>query len=97
LRSSKRHVAQRVLKEHERAEEQQKQIAALNSTVAIQEALIAQEKQELHATIARQDKEIRALIATLKEQVSQIEKVSAQVEMDMPGTKIAEISQQHDR
>ncbi len=69
------------LKEHKRVQEQQAQITALNSRVVTQEALNAQEKQEFHATIARQDNAIRALIATVKEQAAQIQKVSAQLEV----------------
>ena len=69
------------LKEHKRVEEQQAQIAALNSRVATQEAIIVQEKRAFHSTIARQDNEIRALSATVKEQAAQIQKVSAQIEV----------------
>jgi hypothetical protein len=69
------------LKEHKRVQEQQAQITALNSRVVTREAINAQEKQEFHATIARQDNEIRTLIATVKEQAAQIQKVSAQLEV----------------
>jgi hypothetical protein len=69
------------LKEHKRVQEQQAQITALNSRVVTQEAINAQDKQEFHATIARQDNAIRALIATVKEQAAQIQKVSAQLEV----------------
>jgi hypothetical protein len=69
------------LKEHATVQEQQAQITALNSWVVTREAINAQEKQEFHATIARQDNEIRALIATVKEQAAQIQKVSAQLEV----------------
>jgi hypothetical protein len=69
------------LKEHERVEEQQEQITALSSRIAAQETIIAREKQEFLATIARQDKEICALMTTVKEQAAQIQKVSAQIEV----------------
>ena len=45
----------------------------LKSTVAKQEAMIAQQR-EFHATTAQQAKEIKALTATVKEQASQIQK-----------------------
>jgi len=53
-------------------------IARLNSTV---------EKQE--RTAAQQAKEIQALTVSLKEQASQIQKVSAQVEMSKPAIQMA--------
>jgi septal ring factor EnvC (AmiA/AmiB activator) len=55
------------LKEHRRVEELK--------------AAIAQQRQEFQTTVARQDNEIRALIATVKEQAAQIQKVSAQIEL----------------
>ena len=55
------------LKEHRRVEE-------LKSAMA-------QQRQEFQTTVARQDNEIRALIATVKEQAAQIQKVSALVEV----------------
>ena len=42
---------------------------------------IAQQRQEFQTTVARQDQEIRALVATVKEQATQIQKVSAQIEV----------------
>ena len=42
---------------------------------------IAQQRQEFQTTVARQDNELRALIATVKEQAAQIQKVSAQIEV----------------
>lgn len=43
--------------------------------------------QEQEATIAQQQKEIEALKAGLKEQASQIQKVSAQLELSKPASK----------
>jgi uncharacterized coiled-coil protein SlyX len=40
--------------------------------------------QELKATVAEQQKEIKALTAALREQASQIQKVSAQLELNKP-------------
>ncbi len=48
----------------------------LRSTVAKQEAIIALQQKEFHATTAQQAKEIKALTATVKKQASQIQKVS---------------------
>jgi septal ring factor EnvC (AmiA/AmiB activator) len=42
---------------------------------------IAQQRQKFQTTVARQDQEIRALVATVKEQGTQIQKVSAQIEV----------------
>ena len=65
------------LKEHQT-------VKALKSTVEKQEALIAQQQQDFQATVAQQQKEIQALTAALKEQASQIQKVSAQLEVNKP-------------
>jgi len=62
------------LKEHRTVQE-------LKSTAAKQEATIAQQRKDFQATIAQQQKEIQALTASLKEQESQIQKVSAQLEV----------------
>jgi hypothetical protein len=69
------------LKEHKRVEEQQEQITALSSRIAAQETIIAQERQQFLAMIARQDTEICVLMTTVKEQAAQIQKVSAQIEV----------------
>jgi hypothetical protein len=61
------------LKEHRRVEEQQATITQLKSTVA-------QQQKGSQSIAAQQQKEIQALTATLKEQASQIQKVSARVE-----------------
>ena len=44
--------------------------------------------QDLKATVAKQDATIAALTASLKEQASQIQKVSAQVEMTKPAPQM---------
>jgi trimeric autotransporter adhesin len=61
------------LKEHKKVEEQQTNITNLNSKVAAQTAIIAQ-----------QQKAMEALTAQLKEQATQIQKVSAQLELRTP-------------
>jgi predicted RNase H-like nuclease (RuvC/YqgF family) len=65
------------LKEHRTVQE-------LKSTVAKQEATISQQKKEFQAIATEQQTEIEALTASLKEQASQIQKVSAQVELTKP-------------
>jgi endosialidase-like protein len=62
------------LKEHRTVQE-------LKSTVATHEATISQQKREFQAIAIQQQKEIEALTANLKEQASQIQKVSAQLEL----------------
>jgi hypothetical protein len=61
------------LKEHRKVEQQEATILQLKSAVAKQERANAE-----------QQKEIKALAATVKEQASQIQKVSAQLEMSRP-------------
>ena len=58
------------LKEHRKNEEQ--------------EATITQQRKDFEVALAQQQKEIEALTATLKEQAAQIQKVSAQVELNKP-------------
>ena len=62
------------LKEHRTVQE-------LQSTVARQEATISQQKKDFQAIATQQQKEIEALTASLKEQASQIQKVSIQLEL----------------
>ena len=59
------------LKEHKKVEEQQTNITQLKSNMAKQAALIAQ-----------QQKGMELLTAQLKEQAAQIQKVSAQIELN---------------
>ena len=59
------------LKEHRKVQEQEATIAELKSIAAKQEMINAQ-----------QQREIKALAATLREQASQIQKVSAQLELE---------------
>jgi uncharacterized coiled-coil protein SlyX len=49
--------------------------------------------QELEATVAQQQKEIKALTASLTEQAAQIQKVSAQLEASKPAPQMALNSQ----
>jgi septal ring factor EnvC (AmiA/AmiB activator) len=49
-----------------------------------QGATITQQRKDFEAAIAQQQREIEALTATVKEQASQIQKVSAQLELSKP-------------
>ena len=70
------------LKEHNKVEEQQVTITELKLT-------LAQQRKDFEMAIARQQKEMDALTAQLKEQTAQIQKVRAQVELNRPATKLA--------
>ena len=65
------------LKEHRKMQQQEETITQIKSTLAKQEAIIAQ-----------QQKEIRVVSASLKEQASRIEKVSAQFQASKPASKL---------
>jgi len=64
----------------------------LRSTVARQEAMTALQQKEFHARTARQAKELEALTETLKEQASQIQKMSDRLEHLKPTKKDLMIS-----
>src|ERR1019366_5997397 len=77
------------LKQHRTVQElkstvakQEATAAQLKFTVAKQEVTIAQQQKDFQATTAQQQKEIKALTASVKEQASQIQKVSAQLELN---------------
>jgi uncharacterized coiled-coil protein SlyX len=76
------------LKEHRKVEEQEASITQLKCTVAKQEATIAQQRKDFEANTAQQQKEIQALTASLTEQGSQIQKVSAQLEVNKTAQQI---------
>jgi len=65
------------LKEHKKVEEQQTNITQLDTKMANQAAIIAQ-----------QQKGMEVLTAQLKEQAAQIQKVSAQIEVSKSATKV---------
>ena len=65
------------LKEHRKMQQQEETITQVKSTMAKQEAIIAQ-----------QQKEITVVTASLKEQASRIEKVSAQFQVSKPASKL---------
>ena len=55
-----------------------------------QEATIAQQKKEFDRTIAQQQKEITALTASLREQASQIQRVSAALAASKPAPQVVD-------
>jgi len=64
------------LKEHRKMQQQEETITQVKSTMAKQEA-----------TIAQQQKEIKVLTASLKEQASQIQRVSDKLELSKPAPR----------
>ena len=70
------------LKEHQKTEEQSRAIAELRSTVAKQEATIAQQQRDFRSAARAQQKEIETLTAGLQ-------KVSAQVGVDQTALQLA--------
>jgi hypothetical protein len=60
---------------------QHRTLRELKSIVAKHEATIAQQQKDSQSTAAQQQREIKALTASLKEQALQIQKVSAQLEL----------------
>jgi trimeric autotransporter adhesin len=76
-----------VEKQNRKTQEQESTINELKSTAAKQETSIAQQRKDFQATIAQQQKEIQALTASLQEQASQIQKVSAQLEVKKPAPR----------
>ena len=66
-----------VLKEHKKVEAQQTNITQLNSKMASQAAIIAQQQEGMEA-----------LTAQLKEQATQIQKVSAQLEVSKQAPQV---------
>jgi hypothetical protein len=87
------------LKEHRKVKEQETAISQLKSTATKQEATIAQQRRDFQATVAQQQesfeataaqqqKEIKALNASLKGQASQIQKVSAQLDVIKPAPQV---------
>jgi septal ring factor EnvC (AmiA/AmiB activator) len=65
------------LKEHRKVQEQEATIADLRSAMARQ-------RKDFETAMAQQQKQLQALTASLKEQASQIQKVSAQIEVSTP-------------
>jgi hypothetical protein len=73
------------LKEHRKVEEQQVRITELNSRVAKQEALAAQQQKSFQSQLAEQDKQIEAL-------TSGLEKVSVHLEVTKSAPQVVRVS-----
>jgi len=71
------------LKEHRKVQEQDRKVQEQERKAQEQERTITQ----LKSTVAQQQKGMEVLAAILKEQASQIQKVSAQLELTKPATK----------
>ena len=75
------------LKEHRKVEEQEATIAELRS-------LMAQQRKDFQSTASEQQKEINVLIASLREQASQIQRVTrTRVEVSKPISQMVADSQ----
>src|SRR5438105_8467334 len=80
------------LKEHRKVEQQTRQIHEQTCKVEEQETSIRQLKSTVsmqEARIAQQQEEMKLFAATLKEQASQIQRVSAQIEVNRPVVQAA--------
>jgi uncharacterized protein YlxW (UPF0749 family) len=69
------------LKEHGKVEQQEATIVQLKSTVA-------QQQKDLQATAGQYEKKLNAVAARLNEQAAQIQKVSAQLEVNRPAPQM---------
>ena len=65
------------IKEHHKVQKQEATIADLRSA-------IAQQRKDFETAMAQKHKQLQILTASLKEQASQIQKVSGQIEMRKP-------------
>ena len=72
------------LKEHRKVEEQDRKVEKQEATITQLKSTVS--KQE--TIIAQQQKGMEVLTATLKEQASQIQKVSAQLEASKPAPQV---------
>ena len=72
------------LKEHKAFLEEQRKVQKQEATISQLKSTVA----EQNATTAQQQREIQALVATMKEQASQIQKVSAQLEASKPAPQV---------
>jgi hypothetical protein len=69
------------LKEHRKVEEQGGKIQEQEATITQLKSTVAEQQKDFQSTAAQQQQEIRALTASLEEQASQIQQVSAQLEL----------------
>jgi hypothetical protein len=64
------------LKEHRRVEEQARQVKEQEAAITELRSLVAQQRKDFQSTASEQQKEINALIASLREQASQIQRAT---------------------
>ena len=76
------------LKEHRDVQELKGTVAKQEATIIELKSTVVQQQKELQSIAAQQQKEIKALTASLKEQASQIQKVSAQLEVSKPAPQM---------
>ena len=76
------------LKEHKRVETQQSKIDQQQATITELKAEVAGQRNTFQTTAARHEKEIQALTASVKEQASQIQTVSSQIQMNRPTAEV---------
>jgi K+/H+ antiporter YhaU regulatory subunit KhtT len=76
------------LKEHRKVEEQKATITQLKSTVAKQEAAIAQQRKDFETTITELKIRMETVVTRLKEHDSKIERVSDQIEISTPAPRV---------
>ena len=81
------------IKEHRKVEQQVAAMTELKSTVAKQEATIAQQQKDFQSAVAGQQKETKALAARLDKQALQIQKVSDHIEVTRPAPKLTSNNQ----
>jgi uncharacterized coiled-coil protein SlyX len=76
------------LKENRDVQELKGTVAKQEATIIELKSTVVQQQKELQSIAAQQQKEIKALTASLKEQASQIQKVSAQLEVSKPAPQM---------
>jgi uncharacterized coiled-coil protein SlyX len=74
------------LKAHKKAQDQERKLQDQEATITQLQTMVAKQ----NATIAQQQKGMEVLTSSLKEQAVQIQKVSARVEANGPGTRTAD-------
>jgi hypothetical protein len=76
------------LKQHRVVQEQNRRIRQQEAAIVGLKSTVAEQQKQFRAIAAKQQKEIQTLTASLKEQASQIQKVSAQLELRKPAPQI---------
>ena len=76
------------LKQHRVVQEQNRRIRQQEATIVGLKSTVAQQQKHFRAIAVKQQKEIQTLTASLKEQASQIQKVSAQLEVSKPASQM---------